>query len=86
MKKRITLKINGKDVAFDVDTPTYDAYLNALQPTNKTGPARNFLMRTVCAESRDDIKAILELPGAGVQIAAKLLEEFTPDLEIELGE
>lgn len=84
--KAITLRINGRQLAFNVDVAAYDRYLNELTPTNKVGPARNFLLRTVTAESREALRGVLEMPGAGLQVASKLLEEFTPDIEIELGE
>lgn len=86
MQKRITLTINGQKVAFDVDTPTYDMYLNELTLNNKVAPARTFCMRSVASEDKAALRTVLEQPGAGLQIAARLLEEFTPDLEIELGE
>lgn len=86
MTKTIKLKIDGKIVAFNVDAAAYDKYLNELMPSNKIAPARNFLLRTVAADDREALKVVLEKPSAGLQIAAKLVEEFTPDIEIELGE
>jgi len=86
MTKTIKLKIDGKPMTFNVDAAAYDKYLNELTPNNKIAPARNFLLRTVAAEDREDLKSMLEKPSAGLQVAAKLVEEFTPDIEIELGE
>lgn len=86
MNKTIKLKVDGKLFTFNVTVPAYDKYLNELQPSNKVAPARNFLLRTVAAEDREALKAALERPSVGLQIAAKLVEEFTPDIEIELGE
>lgn len=86
MNKTITLKIDGKPVTFNVDAAAYDKYLNELMPNSKVAPARNFLLRTVAADDREALKTMLEKPSAGLQIASKLVEEFTPDIEIELGE
>ncbi len=86
MNKTIKLNIDGKPMAFNVAVAAYDKYLNELMPSNKIAPARNFLLRTVAAEDREALKTALEKPGAGLQIAAKLVEEYTPDIEIELGE
>lgn len=86
MSKTIKLKIDGKPIAFNVDVAAYDKYLNDLTPHNKVAPARNFLTRTVAAEDKEALKTVLEKPGAALQIANKLAEEFTPDIEIELGE
>lgn len=86
MNKAIKLKIDGKPITFNVDAAAYDKYLNEMTPHNKIAPARNFLTRTVAAEDREALKALLEKPSAGLQVASKLVEEFTPDIEIELGE
>lgn len=86
MSKTIKLKIDGKPIAFNVDVAAYNKYLNELAPGSKVGPARNLLLRTVATEDREAILAVLEKPSAGLQIANKLVEEFTPDIEIELGE
>jgi len=86
MTKTIKIKIDGKLITFNVTVSTYDKYLNELQPGNKVAPARNFLLRTVAAEDREDLKSMLEKPSVGLQVASKLVEEFTPDIEIELGE
>jgi len=85
-KKTIKLKVDGKPLTFNVDAAAFDKDLNELVPTNKIGPARNFLQRTVAPEDREALKVILEIPGAGLQLSGKVLEEFTPDIEIELGE
>ena len=42
-------------------------------------------MRCVADGSREDLKSLLELPGAAIQIAGALVAEFMPDLSIELG-
>jgi len=86
MTRTIKLKIDGKTVTFNVDAAAYDKYLNELMPNNKIAPARNFLLRTVAVDDREALKTVLEKPAAGLQIASKLVEEFTPDIEIELGE
>lgn len=85
MNKTITLTVNGKPLTFNVDVATYNMYLNSVTPTNKVAPAKTFLQRSVTDESRETLKEILELPSAGLQITQKILEEYTPDLEIELG-
>lgn len=86
MDKRIKLVVNGKALSFNVGMGAYNAYLNELTPNNKITPARMFLLRTVDLESRAALDEVLSLPSAGLQIAGKLLEAYTPDLEIELGE
>ena len=85
MQKTIRLSINGTDLAFDVTTELYNKYVNEMMPNNKVAPAHNFAMRCVADGSREDLKSLLELPGAAIQIAGALVDEFMPDLSIELG-
>lgn len=85
MQKNITLNVNDTDLVFIVDTSTYDKYINDLMPNNKVGPAKNFLRRCIAPESRDALTAMLEMPGASVQLAAALVEDFMPTLEISVG-
>lgn len=85
MEKTIDLKVNGVHLAFVMGIEPYNKYINEVTMTNKVAPARNLLMRTVTEECKEDLRKILESPSAGVQIAAAVLEEYTPDLEIEVG-
>lgn len=85
MQKTIKLEINGKELSFDVTSELYNKYVNEMLPNNKVAPAHNFAMRCVADDSREDLKSLLELPGAEMQIAAALVDAFMPDLSIELG-
>lgn len=82
MTKSIVLNIAGTDISFKPDMATYNKYINEMSMSNKVAPAHNFLTRTVEAESKDALLKIMELPGATLQIVGKLLEEYTPELEI----
>ncbi|MDM7114387.1 putative phage tail assembly chaperone, partial [Klebsiella pneumoniae] len=42
----------------------------------------NFLMRIVTPETKEALETILALPGAALQVVGKVLEEYTPELEI----
>lgn len=85
MQKTITLAVNGQDLTFNLDMATYNKYVNELQPTSKVAPAENFLRRTVHKEQKDALNALLQIPSVGVQLAAALINEYMPDLEIEVG-
>lgn len=86
MDKNLTLRVNGLELRFCMTLPTYNRYLNELQPTSKVAPAHNLCMRTVEPDSRAALQDLLALPGVGVQLAAQLVAAYTPDVEIELGE
>lgn len=83
MKKNIVLSVAGADLKFTVTTEAYTGLVNEVMPDNKVAPNHNFAMRTVDAESKDELKALLENhPGAAVQIGSALAAEFAPQLGI----
>lgn len=86
MDKQISLKVNGTPLTFNMSLGIYNRYLNELQPTNKVAPATNLLTRTVDTASKAALQEMLQLPGMSVLLASALIEHFTPDIEIELGE
>ncbi len=83
--KRIQLLVDGEAVDFDVSLSAYNAYVNAMTPNNKVAPSHNFLMRVVCDEDRETLKAFLALPGAALDIVGALLEEYQPQLNVVVG-
>lgn len=86
MKKTVTLQVNGKKLVFNVTPEAYNKYIDEIQSHKKVGPTRNLLMRTITAESKEDLKSLVDLPGAAMHIASSLVEEYAPDLEIRVGE
>lgn len=81
----ITVNVKGIPFEFEVSVQVYNKYINEMQPNNKVSPASNFLMRSIKAEQKEELREILELPGAPLQIAAAVIEEYAPDLEISVG-
>ena len=85
MEKKISLTANDKPLNFTVTLADYNKYINELTPINKVAPARNFLMRTVDADSKDALRELVDLPGVGVQLAMALLDEYMPEVSITVG-
>lgn len=81
----IELEVAERQLVFEISVTDFNDYLNAMTPTNKVGPAHNFLMRTITADNKDALRDILKQPAAGVQIAGKIVEEYMPDLNITVG-
>ncbi|MBI9109910.1 putative phage tail assembly chaperone [Maridesulfovibrio ferrireducens] len=81
----IPVEVNGKNLDFDVKTSVFNTYINDLRPDNKVAPAHNFLMRSVLPESKEDLCELLKLAGLEIQLAAAVIEEFTPEVEIVVG-
>jgi len=80
----ITLAVRGVDIHFEPTVQAYNSYINELMPDDKVAPSHNYLRRIVCADSKQALDDVLKLPGAAVQLAAKLNERYIPDLEIEV--
>ena len=79
----LVAEILGKTLNFDVGRDDYNKYINAVTAKDKIAPSHNFLTQTVVAEDAETLKKILaDNPGAEVQLASALLEEYTPDLGI----
>ncbi|WP_116305630.1 putative phage tail assembly chaperone [Nitratidesulfovibrio sp. HK-II] len=83
--KTIKLNVNGRELTFNMSLGIYNRYINELQPSSKVGPAQNLCTRSVADESKAALQELLQLPGMAVQIASKLFEDYTPDIEIEVG-
>lgn len=78
----ITLVIGGAEISFVPNVTAYNKYINEITISNKISPAHNFLKRTVTAETKEALDKLLERPGAALQITAKVMEEYSPELEI----
>ena len=85
MEKQIKVTVNQKELAFNVTTEHYNQYINEMMPDNKIGPAKNFLVRTVDEATSKNLTELLKLPGVELQLAGKVVNEFLPDITIELG-
>lgn len=85
MEKKISLTVNDKPLNFTVTLADYNKYINEITPFNKIAPGRNFLMRTVDADSKDALREVVDLPGVGVQLAMTLLDEYMPEVSITVG-
>ncbi len=86
MKSTITLTINGSAVRFDMTPEIYNKYVDEIQTTKKVGPTQNLLMRAVHSEDKEALKSIIKMPGATMQIGSMLIEQYSPDIEITVGE
>ncbi|WP_027188854.1 putative phage tail assembly chaperone [Desulfovibrio cuneatus] len=86
MEKRISLTANGTTVHFNVNAAAYDKFIDEMEPSKKVGPAKNLLMRTVAAESKEALKTLLETPGMALNLVGALVENYAPDINVTLGE
>lgn len=80
--KEIKLTVAGKDITFAPNVTAYNKYINEITISNKVAPAHNFLVRIVTPETKEALEEILKLPGAALQVVSKVMDEYTPELEI----
>lgn len=80
----ITLVVSGSELKFVPTTQAYNKYINELMPDNKVAPSHNYLRRIVTTECKEALDKLLEKPGVPLQLAAKVNEQFVPELEIEV--
>jgi hypothetical protein len=85
MEKSITLTVNGEDYRFNVSDKPYNDFVNSYHPANKIQPSHNLLMRTVVEEDKDRLRDLLALPGAAVNIAPQLVDEYQPEFTVTVG-
>lgn len=80
----VTLIVQGNELVFEPTTQAYNKFVNEMMPDNKIAPAHNYVRRIVTAESKAALDKLLESPGVGLQLAAKVNDQFVPELEIEV--
>ncbi len=77
----IDVTVGEGQIAFQISRTAYNKYINGLSPKNKTAPSRNFLINTVLPDDKAVLVALLNsAPGAEVELAGVVLDEYTPDL------
>lgn len=84
--QELSSTICGSDFTFIITRNAYNKYIDAMNPNAKKGViSHNFLMQTVVEEGKKALLHILDnKPGADVQLAGALLEEYMPDLGIQV--
>lgn len=78
----IALVVAGTELTFEPTLTAYNSYINDLMPSDKVAPAHNYLRKIVASESKAALDEVLKRPGAALQIAAVVNEQFAPTLEI----
>lgn len=82
-----TVAIGNEELNFTVGTADFNQFINEQLPTNKVGPAYNFLQRTVAKEDKDKFKKLILKDGVPngaivMQVAGVLAQDFGADVEI----
>jgi len=83
-RREITLEVGDNEFTFALDPIDVSKYFNHLTPSNKVAPANNLLTQTVKQEQLASLRPLLANPVITLQLAGALLEEYTPDIEINV--
>ncbi len=79
----IEIEVDDVELKFSVTRPGYNGFINKVSDKNKVAPAHNFLVMSIDEEQKESLMTILkDNPGAEIQIAGALIEEYVPDLDI----
>ncbi|MCS3456088.1 hypothetical protein M2366_002169 [Aeromonas sp. BIGb0405] len=84
MSKTITLTVAGIDISFEPTMVAYNSYINDLMPGDKVAPSHNYLRKIACGESKAALDELLARPGAALQLAGAVNEQFAPTLDITI--
>ncbi|AMG71020.1 putative phage tail assembly chaperone [Morganella morganii] len=80
----ITLNIAGNDIRFEPNMIAYNGFINEMAMDNKVAPAHTYLNRIVAKEDKEALGELLELPGAALQIATTVNDQYAPKLDISV--
>lgn len=80
----ITLNIAGKEIRFEPNMIAYNGFINEMAMDNKVAPAHTYLNRIVVKEDKEALGELLELPGAALQIATTVNDQYAPKLDISV--
>ncbi|EAW1044080.1 hypothetical protein A9302_02290 [Salmonella enterica] len=78
----LTMTVAGEDIRFTPTEAIYNKFVNEVTMDNKVAPAKNYLMRCVHPEDKEKLEKLIHRPGAALQIAARLNDDFAVDLDI----
>ena len=84
MDKKISVTLNGKKIDFNVTLAAHDKYMNEMTKGSLTTAANNFLTRCVVPESKEALSPFLTMPQIPLKVVAKLLEDYVPEVNVEL--
>lgn len=80
----ITLTIAGSEIRFEPNITAYNGFINEMAMDNKIAPAHTYLNRIVVKEDKEVLGELLKLPGAALQIATTVNDQYAPKLDISV--
>lgn len=83
-EKKIVLLVGKDEIEFNVTTDEFNRYINEVTPSDKVSPSKRLLRRTVVNPEQKELIDTLCDRGLAIQMAAKLIEEFQGEIEIEV--
>jgi hypothetical protein len=83
-EKKITISVNKEDIVFNVTSDNFNRFVNETAPDDKILPAKRFLRRSLVDKKQmEQLEGICD-HGHSLTLAAKLVEDFQGEVEIEV--
>ncbi|KDM89696.1 putative phage tail assembly chaperone [Photobacterium galatheae] len=83
MSKTITLTVAGTDVIFQPTPDLYAEYMGQVAQGNIADGAHNFIMQSASDDSKESLRGLTDKnPGAAMQLAGVLMQEYAPKIAI----
>ncbi|AOY11845.1 hypothetical protein BGL48_11865 [Salinivibrio sp. SS3] len=82
-QKKIVLTVSGTDTHFEPTPELYADYMGQVAQGNISDAAHNFVMQSATEDSKPALRELNEEnPGAAIQLAGVLMQEYAPKVNI----
>ena len=78
----VKVDVEGVEFTFLRDNSAYDQMMNDITTDNKVTPIKDYLLAIVAREQKEDLLAIINVPGLAGLLAGKVNEVLVPKINI----
>lgn len=82
LKDSVKVDVEGVEFTFLRDNSAYDQMMNDITTDNKVTPIKDYLLAIVAREQKEDLLAIINVPGLAGLLAGKVNEVLVPKINI----
>ena len=82
LKDSVKVDVEGVEFTCLRDNSAYDQMMNDITTDNKVTPIKDYLLAIVAREQKEDLLAIINVPGLAGLLAGKVNEVLVPKINI----
>ena len=82
LKDSVKVDVEGVEFTFLRDNSAYDQMMNDITTDNKVTTIKDYLLAIVAREQKEDLLAIINVPGLAGLLAGKVNEVLVPKINI----